>query len=144
MNNCDCACTGHGSLATRSQVINTAGLHNDYAFCIGLQAQEIRLGSPDRFPHERCGLGTRLMRASHNLSKNSEGVGGSSCLVRQTVLLRSSLVLSRPVFCHLEWLHAPTRRLKHPDTHLPGYIPCSFSLESLVFGVVGSIHPKKR
>jgi len=61
MSNYDNACTGHGSLATRSQVINTAGLCNDYAFLSGLQAQEIRLGSPDRFPRERCGLGTRLI-----------------------------------------------------------------------------------
>ena len=59
----DRACTGHGSLASRSQVINTAGLRNDYTFLSGLQAQEIRLGSPDRFPRERCGLGTRLPRS---------------------------------------------------------------------------------
>ena len=52
--------SGHGSLVTRSQVINTTGLHNDYTFHSGLQAQEIQLGSPDHFPHERCGLGTRL------------------------------------------------------------------------------------
>ena len=45
-----------GSLASRSQVINTAGLRNYYTFLSGLQAQEIRLGSPDRFPRERCGL----------------------------------------------------------------------------------------
>jgi len=50
----------HGSLVTRSQVINTTGLRNDYTFRSGLQAQEIRLGSPDQLPHERCGLGTRL------------------------------------------------------------------------------------
>ena len=50
----------HGSLATCSQVINTAGLCNDYTFCSGLQAQEIGLGSPDCFPHEKRGLGTRL------------------------------------------------------------------------------------
>jgi len=60
MSSRDRACTGHGSLASRSQVINTAGLRNDYTFVSGLQAQEIRLGSPDRFPRERCGLGTRL------------------------------------------------------------------------------------
>jgi len=60
MSSCDRACTGHGSLATHSQVINTAGLCNDYPFLSGLQAQEIRLGSPDRFSHERCGLGMRL------------------------------------------------------------------------------------
>jgi len=42
----------HGSLARRSQVINTSGLRNDYTFRSGLQAQEIRLGSPDRFPRE--------------------------------------------------------------------------------------------
>ena len=60
MSSRDRAYTGHGSLASRSQVINTAGLHNDYTFLSGLQAQEIRLGSPDRFPRERCGLGTRL------------------------------------------------------------------------------------
>ena len=42
----DHACTGHGSLATRSQVINTAGLCNDCTFCSGLQAPS---GSPDRF-----------------------------------------------------------------------------------------------
>ena len=45
---------------TRSQVINTAELRNDNTFLSGLQAQEIQLGSPDRFPHERCGLGRRL------------------------------------------------------------------------------------
>ena len=61
MSSRDRACTGHGSLASRSQVINTAGLRNDYTFLSGLQAQEIRLGSPDRFPRERCGLGTRLV-----------------------------------------------------------------------------------
>ena len=63
MSNCDRICTGHESLAPRSQVINTTGLHNGYTFRIGLQAQEIRLGSPDCFPCERCGLdlGTRLM-----------------------------------------------------------------------------------
>ena len=55
------ACTGYGSLASRSQAINTAGLHNDYTVLCGLQAQEIRIGSPDRFPRERCGLGTRLL-----------------------------------------------------------------------------------
>ena len=60
MSSCDRACAAHGSLETRSQVINTTGLRNDYPFLSGLQAQEIRLGSPDRFPHERCGLGTRL------------------------------------------------------------------------------------
>ena len=52
MSSHDCACTGHGSLATRSQIINTAGLRNDYTFRSGLQAQEIRLGSPDRFRRE--------------------------------------------------------------------------------------------
>jgi len=41
-------------------VINTAGLRDDYTFCSGLQAWEIQLGSPDRFPCERCGLSTRL------------------------------------------------------------------------------------
>jgi len=61
MSSHDRACTGHGSLATHSQVINTAGLRNDYTFLSGLQAHEIRLGSPDRFPRERCGLGTRLV-----------------------------------------------------------------------------------
>ena len=61
MSSRDRACTGHGSLASRSQVINTAGLRNDYTFLSGLQAQEIRLGSPDRFPQERCGVGTRLL-----------------------------------------------------------------------------------
>jgi len=61
MSSCDCACTGHGSLATCSLVINTAGLHNDYTFRSGLQAQEIWLGSPDCFPCERCGLGMRLV-----------------------------------------------------------------------------------
>ena len=59
MSSRDCDCTGHGNLATRSQVINTTGLRNDYTFHSGLQAQEIRLGSPNHFPHERCGLGTR-------------------------------------------------------------------------------------
>ena len=43
MSSRDRACTGHGSLATRSQVINTAGLRNDYPFLSGLQAQVIRL-----------------------------------------------------------------------------------------------------
>ena len=61
MSSRDHACTGDGSLATCSQEINTAGLCNDYTFCSGFQAQEIRLGSPDRFPRERCGLGTRLV-----------------------------------------------------------------------------------
>ena len=65
MSSRDLACTGHGSLASRSQVINTAGLRNDYTFLSGLQAQEIRLGSPDRFPRERCGLGTRLSVTTH-------------------------------------------------------------------------------
>ena len=62
MSSSDRAYTGHGSLVTRSQVINTAGLHSDYPFLSGLQAQEIRLGSPARFPfpREKCGLGTRL------------------------------------------------------------------------------------
>ena len=59
---------GHGSFATRSMVINTVGLHNDNTFHSGLQAQEIRLGSPDRFPHERCGLGTRL-RCHHQSNR---------------------------------------------------------------------------
>ena len=59
----DRACTGHGSLVTHSQVINTAGLHNDYTFLSGLQAQEIQLGSPDRFLREWCGLSTRLSLA---------------------------------------------------------------------------------
>ena len=63
----DHACTGHGSLATCSQVINTAGLRNDYTFHSGLQAQEIRLGSPDRFPRERCGLGTTIFLAAKRM-----------------------------------------------------------------------------
>jgi len=61
MSNRDCACTGHRSLATRSQVINTAGLCNDYTFRSGLQSQEIGLGSPDHFPSDRCGLAIRLL-----------------------------------------------------------------------------------
>ena len=61
MSNYDHACTGHGSLAARSQVISTAGLCNDYTFLSGLQAQEIRLSSPDCFPRERCDLDTRLI-----------------------------------------------------------------------------------
>ena len=52
MSSCNGACTGHGSLATHSQVINTAGLRNDSTFHSGHQAQEIRLGSPNRFPRE--------------------------------------------------------------------------------------------
>jgi len=60
MSSRDHACTGHGSLVTCSQLINTAGLRNYYTFLSGLEAQEIRLGSPDFFPRERCGLGTRL------------------------------------------------------------------------------------
>ena len=61
----DRPCTGRGSLVTRSQVINIVGLRNDYTFCSGLQAQEIQLGSPDHFPHKRCGLGTRLHSTEH-------------------------------------------------------------------------------
>ena len=64
MSNHDCPCTGHGSLATRSQVINTVGLRND-TFCSGLQAKQIQLGSPDHFPRERCGLGMRLHSTEH-------------------------------------------------------------------------------
>jgi len=60
MSSHDRDCTGHESLATRSLVINTVGLLNDYALHSGLQAQEIRLGSPDCFPRERRGLGTGL------------------------------------------------------------------------------------
>ena len=56
MSSRDYAYTGHGRLATRSRVINTAGLRNDYPVLSGLQAQEIRLGSPDHFPRERCGV----------------------------------------------------------------------------------------
>ena len=52
----------HGSLATHSQVIYTTGLRIDYTFRIGLQAQEIWLGSPDCFPWERQGLGMRLFK----------------------------------------------------------------------------------
>ena len=39
------------ALAARahSQVLSTTGLRNYYTFHSGLQAQEIRLGSPDRF-----------------------------------------------------------------------------------------------
>ena len=44
-----------------SQVINTAGLCNDYTFRSGLQSQEIGLGSPDHFPSDKCGLAMRLM-----------------------------------------------------------------------------------
>ena len=50
----------HGSLVTRSQVINTTGLHIDYTSVVGLQAHEIQLDSPDRFPCERCDLDSRL------------------------------------------------------------------------------------
>ena len=57
MSSRDRACTGHGSLATRSQVINTAGFTQ---WLYIPWAQEIRLGSPDRFPCEGCGLGARL------------------------------------------------------------------------------------
>jgi len=46
MSSSDGAYTGHGSLVTHSQVINTAGLHSDYPFLSGVQAQEIQLGSP--------------------------------------------------------------------------------------------------
>ena len=49
MSSCDRACTGQGSFATPSQVINTAGLCNDYIFRSGNQAKEIWLGSPDLF-----------------------------------------------------------------------------------------------
>jgi len=41
MSSHDRDCTGHESLATRSLVINTVGLLNDYALHNGLQAQEI-------------------------------------------------------------------------------------------------------
>ena len=46
-----------------SQALNTMGLYNDYTFRSMLQAQEIRLGSPDQTvsPLEGCGLGTRLL-----------------------------------------------------------------------------------
>ena len=41
MSSRDRACTGQGSLATPSQVINTAELGNDYTLRSGLQAKEV-------------------------------------------------------------------------------------------------------
>ena len=38
------------------------------SFLSGLQAQEIQLGSPDRFPRERCGLSKRLAYNYHTVS----------------------------------------------------------------------------
>ena len=72
MSSRDRAGTGHGSLATCPQVNNrTAGLCNNYTFLSGLQAQEIWLGSPDRSPCERCGLGTRLsIRSESDYNSN--------------------------------------------------------------------------
>ena len=37
------------ALVARSRLLGTTGLRNYYTFQSGLQAQEIRLGSPDRF-----------------------------------------------------------------------------------------------
>ena len=43
------AMTDTEALVARSRLLSTTGLRNYYTFQSGLQAQEIRLGSPDRF-----------------------------------------------------------------------------------------------
>ena len=85
----------HGSLQrTLSQILNTTGLYNDYTFHSMLQAQEIRLRSPDRLSregvwsgHETKPVGTLKRKQFHLVWVLG---GGDHC---REVGRRSSLIL---------------------------------------------------
>ena len=73
----------HESLQqTLSQALNTTGLYNDYTFRSMLQAQEIRLCSPDRLsPRGGGGVVSRARRSRRAEGRAARGKGEKERLV---------------------------------------------------------------